>query len=86
MPELGKPVFASAGQSDLRYHFYAAHVEKPRGNGSFMPLAEALRRCRAEGDGDAHTEALLLRLASKLGWIPSLGMTVPEARRVMDKN
>jgi len=75
---LSAPSYASPGQSDLRYHFLATAV--PAAGTGFVPLAEALQRCRAGTAGDANTEALLLRLADKLRWIPQLGMTLDQAR------
>ena len=75
---LGAPADASPGQTDLRFHFWAAEVAQARGEG-WCTLAEALTACRA-GEGDAATEALLLRLARALDWIPTLGTWVPTAR------
>lgn len=74
--ELGEPTSASAGQSDLYYRFGASLVEKPEkptGEG-YVTLAEAIRECR-EGQADAQTEALLMRLADHLRWNPNLGMS-----------
>lgn len=81
MTLLGAPSSASSGQSDLYYHLYAQRVERiPTGEkGKFYPLAEALRFCRT-GHGDVQTEALLLRLAEKLEWEPTLGMSYEEVR------
>lgn len=78
---LGPSVDASPGQSDLRYHFF--HVEVPVSgvDGQFVPLADALRLCRAEGHGDAATEAALLRIGTQAGWIPQLGMTIEAAKK-----
>ncbi|MGE0495255.1 MAG: hypothetical protein AB7S38_38975 [Vulcanimicrobiota bacterium] len=78
---LGSPVSASSGQSDLYYHFFAAEV--PAGeSGDFLPLAEAIRLCR-QGQADAHTEALLQRLAADLDWLPTLGMGLAQARELL---
>lgn len=82
---LGSPVFASPGQSDLQFHFFAARLSSPPSAGEhFLPLGEALRAVRTEGVGDAGTEAALLRLADALGWVPSLGMTLKRARKLAD--
>lgn len=67
---------ASGGQSDLYYHFLACETEPAEG---FMPLSQAIRECRT-GQGDAQTEATLLRLADSLQWIPSLNLSLEEAR------
>ncbi len=75
--ELGKPCSASAGQSDLYYQFWAKQV--PASEDDFVTLAEALRLCR-KGHGDSQTEALLLRLAQDLQWLPHLGLSLGEAR------
>ena len=82
---LSAPSYASPGQSDLRYHFLAAEVPAPRGGGSgaFVPLGEALARMRQGGTGDANTEALLLRLADHLAWVPQLGLTVAQAKAAL---
>lgn len=77
---LGEKISASSGQCDLYYHLAAVEV-KPGAH--FVPLAEAIRLCRA-GHGDSHSEALLQRLAHRLGWIPSLSVTLGEARRLLD--
>jgi hypothetical protein len=65
---LGGPSDASPGQTDLRHHLFALEVESAVG---MMPLSEALRAMR-EGEGDAASEAALLRLADHIGWIPEL--------------
>lgn len=79
---LGAPTFASPGQSDFMHHFYARplHVP-PEDRAGFVPLSEALRIVRS-GEGEAATEALLLRLADAVGWAPSLGMTTERARKL----
>ncbi|MBK7861027.1 MAG: hypothetical protein IPJ65_20955 [Archangiaceae bacterium] len=74
--------YASPGQADLQYHFLAARLARTS-DADFVPLSEALRRCRAGAAGDANTEALLLRLADHLGWVPQLEMSVADARRVV---
>ena len=82
--ELGSKTPASSGQTDLYYHFAACQVEPPTDSSdraAFIPLAEAIRFCR-DGHGDAHTEALCERLADHLDWVPNLGMSVDEARRL----
>jgi hypothetical protein len=58
-------------------------VEPPADQTDYLPLAEAIRLCR-EGHGDAHAEALCGRLAHHLGWIPTLGMTLGEARSSLE--
>lgn len=83
--ELGKRSSASAALSDLYYRFAALAVEKPHkptGEG-YLPLAEALRECRS-GQGDAQTEALLLRLADHLRWNPNLGLSWEEIDRFVE--
>lgn len=65
---LGAPSEASPGQSDLRHHFFALQTEV---RSSMVPLREAIRAFRA-GEGDAASEAALLRLADRLGYIPEL--------------
>lgn len=77
---LSAPSYASPGQADLRYHFLAAQVDAKTAGPGFVPLADALTLMRSGDAGDANTEALLLRLADALGWIPQLGMTVEQAR------
>ena len=80
---LGSPVFASPGQSDLQFHFLGAELASPPADKSaFVPLSDALRLVRAEGQGDAGTEAALLRLADALGWVPSLGMSLGRAKKL----
>jgi hypothetical protein len=80
-PELlGEKTSASSGQCDLYY--YLAAVQVPPTDG-FVPLAEAIRLCRTD-HGDSHTEALCQRLAHRLGWIPSLGMGLAEARLLLE--
>ncbi len=76
---LAEPSLASSGQSDMAYHSYALEVAQAE---DAVPLAEALLMCRT-GQGDANTEAALLRLADRLGWIPGLGMSVEQARRLL---
>lgn len=78
--QLAEPSLASSGQSDMAYHSYALEVPPPADRSDFVTLAEALRLCRT-GQGDAQTEAVCLRLADKLGWIPQLGMSADEARK-----
>ncbi len=81
---LGSPSGASAGQSDLYYHFLAQVVSPPKAEESadYVTLSEALTLCR-QGDGDSQTEAFCERLADDLGWIPNLGMSVDQARALM---
>lgn len=84
--ELGRPTSASASLSDLYYRFGATEMEtpaKPKGEG-YVTLAEALRECRS-GQGDAQTEALLLRLADHLRWNPNLGMSWESIDRAMQR-
>lgn len=79
---LGAPAFASPGQSDLMHHFYGrALPAAPSDTSGFVTLAEAIRIVRG-GEGEAATEALLLRLADAAGWAPSLGMTVARAQKL----
>lgn len=81
---LGKGGGASAGQSDLYYHFMAQSVAPPENptEAGFVPIGEAIRLCRS-GEGDAQTEALCEKLSDDLGWIPNLGMSVEDARKLM---
>lgn len=80
---LGPPVYPSPGLCPEKLHFYAAAVdpaavatETPEGDGSameegarqtFVPLPEALERCRSGAIQDGKTELLLRRLAEHLG-------------------
>jgi hypothetical protein len=75
---------ASGGQTDLRYHFYAAQVPPPSATDGFVPLSDAIQMCR-QGQGDVATESLLISLARSPGvdWIPELGMTVADARKAL---
>ncbi len=78
---LGPKTGASSGQSDLYYNFAFRQVEG-EDQQNFLPLAEALRLCR-QGHGDAQTEALLLRLADHFQWIPTLNLSVSQARDLL---
>lgn len=71
---------ASEGQTDLRYHYFAA---EGKADASFVPLREALRACRQGNAGDAPMEGALDFLAWKKDYIPCLDMTVEEARRLL---
>lgn len=77
--QLGSPTTASSGQCDLKYSYVAV---PGRGGEDYMPLASALRACR-DGQGDAQTEAALLRLAEHLHWIPELNLSVEDARKLL---
>lgn len=81
---LGEPTGASAGQTDLYYHFVANEVDPPKNpeKEGFVSLAEAVKLCRS-GHGDTQTEALCGRLADDLKWIPNLGMSVAQAKAAM---
>ena len=81
---LGRGGGASAGQSDLYYHFAAREVShlEPEQLESYYPLSEAIRLCRC-GEGDAQTEALLRRLSRYLEWIPNLSLSVSQARALL---
>ena len=82
---LGAPVDASPGQTDLRYHFYGVTVAVPAEaaeRARFVPLSDAIALCR-QGEGDAATEALLLRLADAAGWVPSLRMSLATAEKLL---
>lgn len=80
---LGSACGASSGQSDLYYHLLAREVEPPAGPEAlgYVTLANAMTLCR-EGQGDSQTEALLIRLADRLEWIPNLGMSMARARKL----
>lgn len=79
---LGAPTFASPGQSDFMHHFYARPLgAAPEDRAGFVTLSEALRIVRG-GEGEAATEALLLRLADAVGWVPSLGMSTERAQKL----
>lgn len=84
---LGAPSGASAGQTDLYYHFLVDEVKKPEDPfaAGFVTMAEAVKLCRT-GHGDTQTEALLERLSDDLEWIPNLGMSVSQARSLMAGN
>ena len=79
---LGEKTSASSGQCDLYIHMAAVEVEPAD---HFIPLAEAIRLCRTD-QGDSQTEALLQRLASRLGWIPTLGMGLREAKLLLESS
>ena len=81
---LGSASCASAGQSDLYYHFVGCEVEKPANPESqgFVPLSKAIELCRT-GQGDTQTEAFCERLADSLDWIPNLEMTVQDAKKLV---
>lgn len=81
---LGQAGGASAGQSDLYYHFAARQVAAPENPAEqgFVPLSQAILLCRS-GEGDAQTEALCERLCDDLEWIPNLEMSVEDARRML---
>lgn len=81
---LGKAGAASAGQSDLYYHFVAREVQAPEdpARQGFVPVSQAILLCRS-GEGDAQTEALCERLCDDLQWIPNLEMSVEAARRLL---
>lgn len=78
---LGPKTGASSGQSDLYYHFAFCRATDEVGE-NFLELSEAIRHCR-QGQGDAQTEALLLRLADHFHWIPTLNMSVSQARQLL---
>lgn len=80
---LGSSVDASPGQSDLRYHFFHVEVPPAVADKRFVPIADALTQCRAEGHGDASTEAALQRLAQHAQWLPNLGMSVEAAKAAL---
>ena len=79
LQKLGEPCGASSGQSDIYYHFYARHTKKAP---EMMPIAQAIQQCRT-GQGDAQTEALLLRLCRQLHWLPTLDLSVEQAQRLL---
>lgn len=83
---LGAPTGASPGQTDLFYHFVSHRVEPPENpkESGFVSLAEAVKLCRT-GHGDVQTEALCERLADDLDWIPNLGMTTADAKKLMSQ-
>lgn len=76
---LGEPCGASSGQADLYYHFYAVR-ESARPD--WIPLSQALELCRT-GQGDGQTEAALHRLAHRLHWLPTLDLSVDQARALL---
>ncbi len=78
---LGASCDASPGQTDMRYHFFGAKIDKPKDTEAFVPLSDAIAACRA-GQGDAATEALLLRLAKSESYVPTLRMTVERAQKM----
>lgn len=81
---LGQAGGASAGQSDLYYHFMAREVPIPTDGAEqgFVPISQAITLCRT-GEGDAQTEALCERLCDDLQWIPNLGMSVSQAKSLL---
>lgn len=79
LQQLGQACGASSGQSDIYYHFYARQTKRAP---EMMPIAEAIQQCRT-GQGDAQTEALLLRLCRQLHWIPTLDLSVEQAQQML---
>lgn len=79
LQKLGEPCGASSGQSDIYYHFYARHTNKAP---EMIPIAQAIQQCRS-GQGDAQTEALLLRLCRQLHWIPTLDLSLEQAQKLL---
>ena len=79
LQKLGEPCGASSGQSDIYYHFYARHTKKAP---EMIPIAQAIEKCR-NGQGDAQTEALLLRLCRQLHWLPTLDLSVEQAQQLL---
>lgn len=75
---LGASFDASPGQSDLRYHLFGVEVPLRAVDGRFVGLSDALAAVR-RGEGDVGTEAILLRLADDLGWVPTLKMSRADA-------
>jgi hypothetical protein len=85
LEKLGEPSGASSGQCDLYYHFFARrHPVRPADAQDWIPLAKALEFCRT-GQGDSQSEAALLRLSRRLAWLPTLNMSVAQARALMDR-
>ncbi len=80
---LGASTDASAGQTDMRFHFFSAEVAPPPGGEGFVPLTDALTQIRAAGQGDAGAENALLRLARDLGYVPTLGMFVDDVTALL---
>jgi hypothetical protein len=82
---LGAAGFASPGGCDLQHHFFAAKLKSaPASTEGFVRLSDAIRIMR-QGEGDPAAEAGLLRLASSVGWIPSLGMSLQMAKVQLNK-
>ncbi|MBN9419077.1 hypothetical protein ABS71_08970 [bacterium SCN 62-11] len=79
LQKLGEPCGASSGQSDIYYHFYARQTKRAP---EMIPIAQAIQQCRT-GQGDAQTEALLLRLCRHLHWLPTLDLTVEQAQQML---
>jgi hypothetical protein len=78
---LGEKTSASSGQCDMDYYLAAVEVE-PASSG-FCSLAQAIGMCRAD-HGDSQTEATLQRLADRLGWLPTLGLTLAQAQTMLE--
>jgi hypothetical protein len=79
--KLASPTAASTNTSDLFYHFYAVQTNNAAEARDFVPLSDAIEKCRS-GQGDAQTEAALELLAERTHWIPGLRMTVEQARQL----
>lgn len=79
LQKLGEACGASSGQSDIYYHFYARQTRKAP---EMIPIAQAIQQCRT-GQGDAQTEALLLRLCRQLHWLPTLDLSVEQAQQLL---
>ncbi|MBI3930174.1 MAG: hypothetical protein HY319_31850 [Armatimonadetes bacterium] len=71
---------ASSGQSTLYYHFYANEVPPEDG---FVPLHEFIQACRADAQADSAAEATCELLTENLQWLPTLRMTVEQARQLL---
>lgn len=80
---IGGSVDASPGQSDMRYHLFQVEVPAGVADQRFVPIAEAFKLCRRDGQADATSEALLLRLADHAEWIPTLDMSIEDAKKAL---
>jgi len=79
---LGEPTGASSGQCDLYYYFVARVHPWSQVDSSWVSLSQALELCR-KGEGDAQSEATLVRLSRHLEWIPTLNLNLEAATRLL---